>query len=151
MMKKQIIFNIGWSNYIIYPIKLPLLPQKLTCPLKNSGWQMKIPLIVYLKWPLFSGHVSFRGGVNPIEVPLKDLLFLHFIPRFTGGFSETGFPRHLFISQPVVQIYIAPRRICGDAMRWHQHLSKHVRRQWTWSIAGPSHGSLPVLKGPPKW
>ena len=96
---------------------------------------------------IFRRYVSFQGGHvsshncksnyptgnnhNP-AVPLKRILFfLQFrspFSPFSGGLPRRQ--RHHFISQPVVQIYIAPQRICGDAMQWHQHLSKHVRCQW---------------------
>lgn len=33
-----------------------ILPRKITCPLKNSGWE----IIFLLKWPLFGGHLSFQ-------------------------------------------------------------------------------------------
>ena len=41
---------------------LILLPRKPTCPLKNSGWNMKF----LLKWPLFRKYVSeFTGPKTP--------------------------------------------------------------------------------------
>ena len=39
-----------------------LHPGKRTCPLKNSGWKTTF----LLKWPLFSGHVSFQGCILKI-------------------------------------------------------------------------------------
>ena len=40
---------------------LILLPRKPTCPLKNSGWNMKF----LLKWPLFRKYVSLSLSYGP--------------------------------------------------------------------------------------
>ena len=37
-----------------------ILPRKLRCPLKNSGWTTTF----LLKWPLFRGHVRFQGCIS---------------------------------------------------------------------------------------
>ena len=37
-----------------------ILPRKLSCPLKNSGWTTTF----LLKWPLFRGHVRFQGCIS---------------------------------------------------------------------------------------
>ena len=49
---------VHWCVYNALFNTVPFL--KLTCPLKVSGWKMKISL----KWSLFRGHVNIPGAMS---------------------------------------------------------------------------------------
>ena len=101
-----------------------------------------------LKWPLFSGHVSFRGGVNPIEVPLKDLLFLHFIPVSPGVFPKRKpeAPFHLTASR--ADLHRSPENLRRRNAVAPAFI-KACQAPMDLVIAGPSY-DLPFFKRAPK-
>ena len=55
-----------------------LLKKKLTCPMKNSGWKTTF----LLKWPLFRGHVSFRGWIKVYKLVIRRGWWLYLVTRY---------------------------------------------------------------------
>ena len=52
--------------------------KKLTCPMKNSGWKTTF----LLKWPLFRGHVSFRGWIKVYKLVIRRGWWLYLVTRY---------------------------------------------------------------------
>ena len=101
-----------------------LHPGKRTCPLKNSGWKTTF----LLKWPLFSGHVSFEGCI------LKIIWNHHYLisGEFVDGLSDIA-----LIGTPLFSVFCCIQDAAGlfaPRVSWKQLIRLGWKILMRWGV-----------------